>query len=313
MAGWTPFVAVAGLLVAILLVLTRRSADVIDEYSNGSESDEGSEPRPQERERVDSVSAINSGKHSTGTDTEQIGEESEDTDTERISEESEDTDWRDDDFEDPPGVGQSRQVELSSWLLLANVGITQGLIVLILAVAGWYFEIPLDAFGIPGEEIAGLPAIGIGVVFGVALWVANDLSTTLADAVGATYDEGVRELLAPEDSLGWVVLFGVVLPIIATAEELLFRAALIGVPEAGFGVSVWLLAGFSSLAFALGHGAQGRVGVVVTGTLGFVLATGYILTGSLLVVVVAHYVINALEFLLHEFLDVDVFSVSDTQ
>jgi len=71
-----------------------------------------------------------------------------------------------------------------------------------------------------------------------------------------------------------------------------------------YGVNVWALAVVSSLAFALGHGAQGRVGVVVTGALGFVLAAGYVATGSLLVVVVAHYVINALEFLVHELLDV---------
>ncbi|MEF8814925.1 MAG: CPBP family intramembrane glutamic endopeptidase, partial [Halovenus sp.] len=93
-----------------------------------------------------------------------------------------------------------------------------------------------------------------------------------------------------------------VLPLVALSEELLFRAALIGVPAAGYGLSPWLLAVVSSLAFAFAHGAQGRVGIVVTGSLGFVLAGGYILSGSLLLVVVAHYVINAVEFLVHELL-----------
>jgi membrane protease YdiL (CAAX protease family) len=97
-----------------------------------------------------------------------------------------------------------------------------------------------------------------------------------------------------------------VLPLIALSEELLFRAALIGVPAAGFAVSPWLLAVGSSLLFALGHGAQGRVGIVVTGVLGFALAAGYILTGSLLVVVAAHYVVNAMEFLLHELFEVEL-------
>ncbi|MCH7661371.1 MAG: CPBP family intramembrane metalloprotease domain-containing protein, partial [Euryarchaeota archaeon] len=34
--------------------------------------------------------------------------------------------------------------------------------------------------------------------------------------------------------------------------------------------------------------------------LGFVLAAAFILTESLLVVVVAHYLVNALEFVVHE-------------
>ena len=68
----------------------------------------------------------------------------------------------------------------------------------------------------------------------------------------------------------------------------------------GCGVSPWLLAVLSSVAFALGHGAQGPVGVAVTGLLGFVLAAAFVLTGSLLVVVLAHYLVNAIEFLRHE-------------
>lgn len=47
-------------------------------------------------------------------------------------------------------------------------------------------------------------------------------------------------------------------------------------------------------------GAQGRLGIIVTGLLGFVLAAAFVLTESLLVVVVAHYLVNALEFAGHE-------------
>jgi membrane protease YdiL (CAAX protease family) len=311
-AGWTPFVAVAIGLVCVLLVLSRRSADVIDEYSTAEDDPQSERAEPGVSESTAEPDRIDDSAEPDWRGKDADPEWREDTVEPEWGEESAEPDWRDDEFEDPPGVGQPQQVELSSWLLMANVGVTQGVVILILAVAGWYFEIPLDAFGIPGETLSGLPAVGVGVVFGAVLWVANDLSTTLADAVGAAYDEGVRKLLAPDSPQGWVVLITVVLPIIATAEELLFRAALVGVPEAGFGVNVWVLAALSSLAFALGHGAQGRVGVVVTGTLGFVLAAGYVLTGSLLVVVVAHYVINALEFLVHEYLDVDLFSTGSS-
>ena len=112
-------------------------------------------------------------------------------------------------------------------------------------------------------------------------------------------------MLAPDSLAGWALLLGVVLPLIAGFEELLFRGALVGVLSAGFGWSPWLLAVVSSVAFALGHGAQGSVGVAVTGLLGFVLAAGYIITGSLLVVVVAHYLVNAVEFVAYEGLDLE--------
>jgi membrane protease YdiL (CAAX protease family) len=206
--------------------------------------------------------------------------------------------------QEPAEVGQ--ELDLTSTMLLANVASTQALFAGVVLAAAWYFSIPAEAFGVTAGSLAGGPlGVGVGFGFGLALWLANELSTTAADAVGAAYDETVRSLLAPDSARGWVGLLVVVLPLIAVAEELLFRAALIGVPAAGFGVSPWLLAVVASLAFALGHGAQGRVGIVVTGVLGLALATGYILTDSLLVVVVAHYVINAMEFLLHEFLDVE--------
>ncbi len=95
------------------------------------------------------------------------------------------------------------------------------------------------------------------------------------------------------------------LPTVALFEEFLFRAVLVGAFSAGaaaLGVpaSPWLLAVLSSVAFALGHGAQGRAGVVATGTLGFVLAAAFLLTGSFVVVAVAHYLVNALTFVVHE-------------
>jgi membrane protease YdiL (CAAX protease family) len=186
-------------------------------------------------------------------------------------------------------------------MLLKNVGARQGGVAAIVVATGGYFEIPLRALGVTGEPWkGGLTAVAVGVVFGCALWVGSERATAIADAAGAAYDESVRELLAPGSTEGWVVLFAGVLPIIAVAEELLFRAALIGVPAAGFGLSPWLLAVVASGAFALGHGAQGRLGIVVAGGLGVALAGLFVATGNLLAVVVAHYAVNAVEFLAHE-------------
>jgi len=196
--------------------------------------------------------------------------------------------------------------ELTTGALLVNVAVTQGLFGGVLLAGAVFYAIPPGALGITADPWnAGVPAVFVGVTFGLALWGANEASASVADAVGAAYDERLREALAPDSGRGWAVLLGGVLPVVAVVEEFIFRAAVIGVPAAGFGVSPWALALVSSAAFAVGHGAQGRVGVAVTGGLGLVLAAGYILSGSLLVVVVAHYLVNALEFLAHEWLGLD--------
>lgn len=198
---------------------------------------------------------------------------------------------------DPSG---SADIEpgLSRRALLANVAASQALVVGILGGAVVAFEIPLSALGL---LTAGLgDALTLGFVLGLSLWLASEAAGRLADAAGLSYDESLRNTLAPDTNAGWAGLLFVVLPAVAAGEELLFRAALIGVPVAGFGLSPWALVAASSGAFALGHGAQGRFGIVATGALGAVLAAAFVLTGSLAVVVLAHYVVDVLEFLVHE-------------
>jgi len=197
-----------------------------------------------------------------------------------------------------PGPG-GEPPALSTGALLANVALTQGLFGGVLAAGALYFAVPPSALGLGGESL-GLLAAGVGL--GAVLWVANELAAALADAAGAGYDEGLRKMLAPDSPAGWAALFGLVLPVVALVEEFVFRAAVIGAPAVGFGTPAWALVPVSAGTFALGHGAQGRVGVAVTGGLGLVLAGAYAVTGSLLVVVVAHYLVNALEFLVHELL-----------
>ncbi|MFB6281664.1 MAG: lysostaphin resistance A-like protein, partial [Haloferacaceae archaeon] len=168
----------------------------------------------------------------------------------------------------------------------------------------WYAAVPAGALGAGAAGIGPVPAAA-GLGLGAALYVANEAGAAVGRHVGLGGGEELRAALAPETAGGWAVLLLVVLPIIAGFEELLFRGALIGAMSAGFGLSPWPLALGSSVAFAAGHGAQGRVGMAVTGALGFVLAAAFVLTGSLLAVVVAHYLVNALEFLVHEWAGID--------
>jgi len=185
--------------------------------------------------------------------------------------------------------------------LLVNVALSQGLFGAVLVGAALYTAVPASALGIePTPASTGLPALAVGLGLGVLLYVGNEAAAAALRLTGVEPNEELRGMLAPDGRTGWLVLLGAVLPTIALFEELLFRAALVGAVSTGFAVSPWAMAVVSTAAFALGHGTQGPGGVAVTGGLGFVLAAAFVATGSLFAVVVAHYVVNALEFVVHE-------------
>jgi membrane protease YdiL (CAAX protease family) len=198
-------------------------------------------------------------------------------------------------------AGRPGSESLSGGFLLVNVALSQGLFGIVLVIGAWYTEVPLEALGLGSAPLAtGVPALAWGLALGFILAGANAVGVAVAGRFGYAAGTELRELLAPETRREWLLLLGVALPTVAVVEEFLFRATLVGAFAAGFGVSPWLLAVLSSIAFAVGHGAQGPAGIAVTGLLGFVLAAAFVLTGSLVVVVVAHYLVNAVEFLRYE-------------
>lgn len=209
--------------------------------------------------------------------------------------------------ETPAGATVEHPPEMSTVSLLINVMLSQGFLGVVLLAGAWYAEIPAAALGVDlGDPLStGAPAIAVGVGVGAALYLLNAVGAASAAAFGFDHDQSLRDLLLPDAAGGWALLLGAVLPVIAGFEELLFRAAVIGATSAGFPVSPWLLAVVSSVAFAVGHGAQGRAGIVVTGALGFALAATFVVTNSLLAVVVAHYLINALEFVVSGYFGVE--------
>jgi len=193
------------------------------------------------------------------------------------------------------GVEDVSDPRPSPTAMLANVGASHALLGAVLVVGVWLAEVPLPALGIGTTADTDVLVVGIGL--GLAIAAANALFGGLLDADPSA---ALRELLGPDSAVGWALLLLVVLPVIAGFEELLFRAILIGAFAEGFGLPPWSLAVGSSAVFAAGHGAQGRLGIAVTGVLGLVLAAAFVTTGSLGTVVVAHYVINAVEFVLAE-------------
>ena len=189
--------------------------------------------------------------------------------------------------------------------LVVNVTVTQALFLALLVGAILAANVPPAALGIEGSLDAVGPAVVGGIAIGLGFYVASEIVGALVVRAGFGHDEWLRESLAPATLHGWVVLLVVVLPLIAVFEELLFRAVLIGALATGFAISEWLLVVGSTVVFAVGHGIQGSAGIVVTGLIGFGLAVAFVLSGSLLLVVVAHYVLNCCEFVIHEGLEVE--------
>lgn len=179
-------------------------------------------------------------------------------------------------------------------VLYLNVVGTQALVVALIVIAGWLAGVPQGVFALRVTQFVVVAGLGVGV----AVFAASVLVTRVLSRAGVTYSEALRDALEPKTPSEVVMLYGATLPAVAVGEELLFRGGLIGAVATGLDVSPWLPALGSSALFGYAHSAQGRAGVVVTGVLGLVLAGLFIVTNSLFAAVVAHVVVNALEFAL---------------
>ncbi|MFW6448563.1 MAG: CPBP family intramembrane glutamic endopeptidase [Halobacteriota archaeon] len=175
----------------------------------------------------------------------------------------------------------------------ANAVATQLLLGLGLVAGLWAGGVRPRHVGLGGDPVVALSA---GVVLGLALAVANGALQFGLGRAGVAYDDRLRRLLSPRSVRDGLVLYLGLLPTVAAFEELLFRGAMVGAVAVAIGVSPWWLVPVSAVTFALGHGLQGAVGLLAAGALGAALAVGFVVTGDLLTVVVAHYLINAAEF-----------------
>lgn len=188
--------------------------------------------------------------------------------------------------------------EVGLRFLLANVFLTHGGILIVIGLGVSLTRIPPTSFGL---ATPASPEVLIwGVSGGLVLYGLDELLSVLARGVGLVPDERLRTVLAPGTGPGWLVVLAVMFPLVAIAEEVLFRAILIGATGGVLGVGSWPLVIGSSVVFGVTHRSQGWGGVVVTGLLGIGFGALFLATESLLVVFVAHYLVNALELLVHE-------------
>lgn len=126
--------------------------------------------------------------------------------------------------------------------------------------------------------------------------------------IGAQFSEKIRSQLiqAKEERTGKIG-FADILPVTARerkwwtavsltagiTEELIYRGFLIFAFSHLFpGLSIWLVMLVSSLLFGLAHTYQGTAGVIRTTAIGFAFAMLYVATGSVLLLIVIHYLID---------------------
>lgn len=204
--------------------------------------------------------------------------------------------------QDPFGDATVHSLEtISTDMLLLNVLVTQGGVIVLLAAGAILTGVPLEAIGI-SSVLLDTGVILLGLSVGLGLYLVNELLSVFARWFGYVPEDLLRSALTPDTTPGWLLLVSVILPLVAIGEELLFRAALLGATPLVSGVPTLAILLVSSLLFGLAHAVQGRAGVVVASVLGLGLGSAYLVTGNLLVVVIAHYLVNVLEFVVHELL-----------
>lgn len=182
---------------------------------------------------------------------------------------------------------------LSKSTLYLNVAVSHGLVLSLLGLLYWWTGVSIQPLGV---EVA--PDWRWLVILTLGLIAFNESADRVARTIGVA-DNPLRELLTPDSWVEWLVLSGLLLPIIAVTEETLFRGVLIGAFGVGTPIPPVVLVLGSGLAFGGAHTAQGRLGVGIATLLGLGLGTVYYWSGSLWLVIGAHYLVDLVEFARH--------------
>lgn len=143
-------------------------------------------------------------------------------------------------------------------------------------------------------------SVSVGMAVGIAIQAGVNLVTIQAiRRVGKhIYSPWLILNILPRRNIEWLLVGLAFVPAIAM-EEMLFRSLLIG----GFKdiVPMGLLIVSTSLAFGFMHQPQGKLGMVMAGTINIVFSVLFVLTGELLVTLVAHYTVNMLQVVFAHF------------
>jgi membrane protease YdiL (CAAX protease family) len=138
--------------------------------------------------------------------------------------------------------------------------------------------------------------LALGLLLGLLTQlVANGVTLGAIKIWGkGIYSPVVMKNIMPRTRIEWLLVPAALL-LAVVLEELLFRSLLIGGLSVRVPVPI-LVVGFAAV-FGLMHSPQGILGVVLTGLMGMWLSLLFLWSGSLLLPLTAHYVINFLQLL----------------
>lgn len=186
-------------------------------------------------------------------------------------------------------LDNSRELPPQKIALMMGLNFGGIIVVIVLgtAVGVLVWDLSLEAvgfYGNPARELAiGIVAVPVFRLFSTAL-------TDLLEDAGQEFKGPGAEILTVETlpELGWM-LGGITVQ--AAAEELHFRAALVGAPAALLSVSAWYFVVPAGVLFGFVHGTGGKAKMVSASLQGIVLGVVFVV-GGLLAAVVVHVLSN---------------------
>jgi membrane protease YdiL (CAAX protease family) len=153
---------------------------------------------------------------------------------------------------------------------------------------GWD-QFGLEAMGLLSGDLLTVLALTLGLILAAFILLGGFL--VFRRSLGIQEARFLEQLL-PKTGKEKVVFVGLSLSA-GVGEELAYRGFLVPALAMTFG-SVWGAALLSSLVFGVLHAYQGWLGIVRTALLGMVLATSFVVTGSLWPAIITHALLDVL-------------------
>ena len=196
--------------------------------------------------------------------------------------------WFSESFLDPTSPG--------FWLIITNAVFITSIMLLNKQAGGWAWS----QLGFsPGPRWWHTIIITSGVL--IAVFAVSQIGRPLVTSVGDEPD--ISHLMVINDNLPLFILALVLVWITAAfLQELVFRAFLINSLDVLLGrtdSSPWFAVFISSVIFGLMHAWQGIGGIIITGIIGFIFGTAFLLTGrKILPLILAHGILDTISLYL---------------
>lgn len=177
-------------------------------------------------------------------------------------------------------------------LLLPAENLLRLVLIGVCIILGYLSGVPLTALGWRFPQVEQQLFWGVGWGVALALFFYGSTQWLVRTTGQRFYSSVVIQAITPKDRRELLLVLLAMAPVVLL-EELLFRSLLIG----GFAhlVSLPLLIIGWSVVFGLLHSPQGPWGMIGAGVGGLVLSLLFVVQGSLLLPLVAHYVTNGLQ------------------